>query len=300
VTVESGHESKSFSTDFATNLGMSANDIVNDMEKIRKDTLLRYSTLAKRHARLDDYIHLAYRLGTYMAATDKESLTQIPDIVKENELFTFFNYGFLKEIFREQFDKMDQILTTVGKKIGIEGHNYHLFQGFVSLVELKHVSPYYGGMELDAVNEIMPELSRKFFERELRYICGSVYENGTRKSQSNCFILGELKDKRCLKVKDCSEHAISGCNKFKVIASAELVPEKGIADVAYVRFPTMGWYDELERLEKLVSSLGYSGILFNTTQRGFAGLRQHGYSVVRTGKMNNAVAGTTWKPLHLT
>ena len=96
MTEESGHESKHFSTDFSTSLEMSAKDIVNDMEKIRKDTLLRYSTLAKRHARLDDYVHLAYRLGTYMSATDRESLAQIPDIVKENELFTFYNYRFLK------------------------------------------------------------------------------------------------------------------------------------------------------------------------------------------------------------
>lgn len=299
MTEEPGHDSKHFSTDFSANLEMSAMEIVTDMEKIRKDTLLRYSTLAKRHARSDDYQHLAYRLGTYMTAIDREALAQIPDILDANELFTFYNYRFLKEVYVEQFEKMNEILASVGKKIGVEGHNYHLFQGFVALAEPKRVTPYYGGMELEAVDGIMPELSRKIFQRNLQYLPDSIYEAQRREKQVNGFILGELKDKKCLKAKDCAKNAIWNCSKFKVVASAELVPKRGLADVAYVQSSRMGSYNTLENLENLVSSLGYAGIVFNTTKGGFDGLRHHGYSIVRTGRMGNAVAGTAWKPLRI-
>jgi len=280
-------------------LSRSARDIVADMEKIRADTIVGYATLAHSGARPDDYLNLAYRLGTYMISFDSESLRSIADVLNSNGLFEYYDYRFLESADSENFAKLGGLIESAGKKLGVERGRYHMFQGFLALDSPERVAPYRGGLPVYAIKEVVPGIAKSLLGERTMTLEDVLYEEGVPSEEKNCFVFGAPKDRRCEGVDNCSENALRGCDKFDVMLSMEFLPERGVANVSYAKPQMLDSYGMFGKAEELAAMLGYAAIVSSTVERHLGGLRSRGYSAIKSRVWDGRPSGDVWKPLKI-
>lgn len=175
----------------------SAGEIVDDMEKIRKNLVKRIASSHREEDETEDYVNLAYRLGSYVLKFEgKDEMGKIVNIIDEferkegiidndgsrskNREDPLFYYGvnILNEFYPEECKKIDESLGKIEGVLGLTDAKYHIFQGILSIVQDEFtgtlVSPY-SCLGLDEVeNHLAPKRGEEWeklkTDRNLRLI----------------------------------------------------------------------------------------------------------------------------------
>ena len=162
----------------------SAAEIVDDMDKIRKNLVKRIVSSHHEEDETEDYTNLAYRLGSYILKFEgKDEMEKIVNTIdeferkegiidekgrrathsktaREDPLF-YYGVNILKEFYPEEYKKIGESLGKLEGTLGLTDAKYHIFQGILAIVQDDDTGKLSSPYSCLGLDEVEAQLSPK-------------------------------------------------------------------------------------------------------------------------------------------